>query len=312
MRSRWKLPVQDLRVSTYIVPTETPESDGTLQWQRTVVVLVNLKAGGKESIGYTYADEATATLIHCSLAQLVIGEDALDIPAIWAKLRHRLRNLGRPGIVSMAIAAIDNSLWDLKAKLLDLPLALLLGRVRDGVPVYGSGGFTSYSIDHLQKQLGGWAAKGIKMVKMKVGGMPLAEDVRRVEASGVEMLHVDIMDGHFVPNFTMGTPITEALRRSTKLRLDHHLMIEDPDTYAPVFIRAGATSVSVHYEVCRNLDRTLNMIRELGAQAGVVINPHTDPMLLRWVLLLGPRLRGHACRLLQWRQLRLRLLRPRR
>lgn len=114
--------------------------------------------------------------------------------------------------------------------------------------------------------------------------MRLGEDVRRVEAAGVRMLHVDIMDGHFVPNFTMGTPITESLRRHTKLKLDHHLMIEDPDTYAPIFIHAGATSVSVHYEVCRNLDRTLNVIRELGAQAGVVINPHTDPGLLRWVL----------------------------
>ena len=182
MRSRWKVPVQDLRVSTYIIPTETPESDGTLQWQHTVVVLVSLEAGGKEGIGYTYGDEATAILIHSSLAKLVIGEDALDIPAIWAKLRHQIRNLGRPGIVSMAIAAIDNSLWDLKAKLLDLPLAVLLGRVREGVPVYGSGGFTSYSVDHLQKQLGAWAAKGIRMVKMKVGTHP-EEDVNRVRAA---------------------------------------------------------------------------------------------------------------------------------
>jgi ribulose-phosphate 3-epimerase len=112
----------------------------------------------------------------------------------------------------------------------------------------------------------------------------LGEDVRRLERASVEMLHVDIMDGHFVPNFTMGTPITESLRRFTSLGLDHHLMIEDPDTYAPVFIQAGATSVSVHYEVCRNLDRTVHMIQEHGARAGVVINPHTDAMLLKNVL----------------------------
>ncbi len=98
------------------------------------------------------------------------------------------------------------------------------------------------------------------------------------------MLHVDIMDGHFVPNFTMGTPITEALRRFTGLKLDHHLMIEDPDTYAPIFIKAGADCVSVHYEVCRNLDRTLHMIQDHGAKAGVVINPHTPVMLLQNVL----------------------------
>jgi ribulose-phosphate 3-epimerase len=112
----------------------------------------------------------------------------------------------------------------------------------------------------------------------------LGDDIRRVEPAGITMLHVDIMDGHFVPNFTMGTPVTESLRRFTSLKLDHHLMIEDPDTYAPIFIQAGATSVSVHYEVCRNLNRTLHMIQDLGAEAGVVINPHTDAMLLKHVL----------------------------
>jgi L-alanine-DL-glutamate epimerase-like enolase superfamily enzyme len=182
MGSHWKIPIQDLRVSTYIIPTESPESDGTLEWNRTVLVLVTTKAGGQLGIGYTYADESTAALIHRTLATHVIGRNALDIPAIWASLRHHIRNLGRPGIASMAIAAIDNSLWDLKAKLLDLPLATLLGRVRDGVPVYGSGGFTSYSIDRLQKQLGDWARRGIKMVKMKVGTHP-KEDIDRVRAA---------------------------------------------------------------------------------------------------------------------------------
>jgi ribulose-phosphate 3-epimerase len=112
----------------------------------------------------------------------------------------------------------------------------------------------------------------------------LGADVQRVAEAGVRMIHVDIMDGHFVPNFTMGTPITEALRRGTQLKLDHHLMIEDPDTYAPVFIKAGADCVSVHYEVCRNLDRTLHMIQDHGALAGVVINPHTPVLLLENVL----------------------------
>jgi ribulose-phosphate 3-epimerase len=112
----------------------------------------------------------------------------------------------------------------------------------------------------------------------------LGEEIRRVEEAGAQMIHVDIMDGHFVPNFTMGTPITESIRRFTHVKLDHHLMIEDPDTYAPIFIKAGADCVSVHQEVCRNLDRTLHMIREHGAKAGVVINPATPVQQLENVL----------------------------
>jgi ribulose-phosphate 3-epimerase len=114
--------------------------------------------------------------------------------------------------------------------------------------------------------------------------MRLGEEIRCVEQAGAQMIHVDIMDGHFVPNFTMGTPITESIRRSTNVKLDHHLMIEDPDTYAPIFIKAGADCVSVHYEVSRNLDRTLHMIQEHGAKAGVVINPATPVILLENVL----------------------------
>jgi ribulose-phosphate 3-epimerase len=112
----------------------------------------------------------------------------------------------------------------------------------------------------------------------------LGEEIRCVEQAGAHMIHVDIMDGHFVPNLTMGPPVTESLRKATKLKLDHHLMIEDPDTYAPAFIKVGADAVSVHYEACRNLDRTLHMIRDEGAKAGVVINPHTVVDLLDDVL----------------------------
>jgi ribulose-phosphate 3-epimerase len=112
----------------------------------------------------------------------------------------------------------------------------------------------------------------------------LGEQVKQLEAVGCHMLHVDVMDGHFVPNLTLGPPVVESLRKVTRLKLDVHLMIEDPDKFAPVFIKAGADQVSVHQEVCRNLDRTLHMIREEGARAGVVINPATPVSLLDEVL----------------------------
>ena len=112
----------------------------------------------------------------------------------------------------------------------------------------------------------------------------LAEEIARVERGGATMLHVDVMDGHFVPNLTLGPPVVESIRKITHSRLDVHLMIEDPDRYAPVFIQAGADQISVHQEVCRNLDRTLRMIHDEGALAGVVINPATPVAMLSEVL----------------------------
>ena len=112
----------------------------------------------------------------------------------------------------------------------------------------------------------------------------LAEEIARVERGGATMLHVDVMDGHFVPNLTLGPPVVESIRKVTRLRLDVHLMIEDPDRYAPIFIQAGADQISVHQEACRHLDRTLRMIREEGALAGVVINPATPVSMLAEVL----------------------------
>ena len=174
--------IERLDVSVYTVPTETPESDGTLEWDKTTLVLVNAHAGGVTSLGYSYADSATAALVRDKLADVVVGCDAFATGACWQAMVASIRNLGRPGIASMAIAAVDNALWDLKARLLGLPLVALLGAVRDAVPVYGSGGFTSYSIAQLQRQLGGWRDDGIPMVKMKVGRAP-QEDVARVGAA---------------------------------------------------------------------------------------------------------------------------------
>lgn len=166
-------------VSVYTVPTDAPESDGTLAWDATTLVLVQIEAGGCNGLGYSYADAATATLIRDTLAGVVEGRNALDIAGTWAAMIAAIRNLGRPGIASMAIAAVDNALWDSKARLLDLSLLDLLGAVRESIPVYGSGGFTSYTDQQLVDQLGGWVDSGIGMVKMKVGREP-QRDVARV------------------------------------------------------------------------------------------------------------------------------------
>ncbi len=176
------IPIARIEVSTYTVPTDFPESDGTLQWNSTTLVLVEAHASNKAGLGYTYADAATAILIRDTLAKTVEGQNALAPAASWNAMVARTRNLGRPGMVSMAISAVDIALWDLKARLLNIPLLTLLGAARESVPIYGSGGFTSYSVKQLQGQLSGWAEQGIRRVKMKIGRDAKA-DIRRVAAA---------------------------------------------------------------------------------------------------------------------------------
>lgn len=171
-----------LDVSAYRIPTDYPEADGTLAWDSTTLVVVEATGGGQRGIGLTYANAATARLVREDLADVVVGIDALAVTAAWEAMVHTIRNLGRPGVASMAIAAVDAALWDLKAKLLDMPLVTLLGKVRDAVPVYGSGGFTSYPLERLRDQLGGWVAEGIPRVKMKIGTHP-EHDLDRVRAA---------------------------------------------------------------------------------------------------------------------------------
>ena len=176
-------PIEKLAVYTYTIPTDLPESDGTLEWDSTTIVIVESLAGGETGLGYTYASHAAAALITEKLAPTVYGMNALDIPAAWDAMVRSIRNLGRPGICSMAIAAVDNALWDLKAKLLGLPLVSLLGKLRDRVSAYGSGGFTSYSDKQLQQQFRGWVEReGLRKVKMKVG-RDAARDPERVRAA---------------------------------------------------------------------------------------------------------------------------------
>jgi ribulose-phosphate 3-epimerase len=115
----------------------------------------------------------------------------------------------------------------------------------------------------------------------------LAGEIASVERAGATILHLDVMDGHFVPSITIGQPVVESIRKATRLHLDCHLMVDRPERYAKSFIDAGANSVSVHYEACRHLDATLRMIKDAGAMAGVVLNPATPVAMLENVLELA-------------------------
>jgi L-alanine-DL-glutamate epimerase-like enolase superfamily enzyme len=184
------VPIKKLNVSAYKIPTDAPEADGTIQWNSTTLVLVELEAGNKTGIGYTYADEATAFFIDRSLKELVVHQNALDIQGINSFLTKQIRNSGTCGITMMAISAIDNALWDLKAKIFDVPLCKLIGQVKESMFIYGSGGFTSYNKKQLQQQFSNWAEQGIQYMKMKVGTHP-EKDVQRVKDAR-EVLNDDV------------------------------------------------------------------------------------------------------------------------
>lgn len=156
----------------YTVPTDTPEADGTFSWESTSMVLVELACGETRGLGYTYADRGTAAAAHKLFHDVVLHSDPLRHAETRQQMLRHIRNLGEMGIAMMAVAAIDNALWDLCARLAGLPLVSLLGQVRTSIPVYGSGGFTTYTDKQLSDQLGGWAEKGFANVKMKIGTHP--------------------------------------------------------------------------------------------------------------------------------------------
>ncbi len=185
--------VDELAVSAYEIPTDEPESDGTLEWDSTTLVLVEASGGGQTGLGFTYADASAARLIESKLADVVKGHDVLSPQSAWAEMNHTLRNLGQQALSAMAISAVDIALWDLKAKLLGVALADLLGRFHTRVPVYGSGGFTSYSNEKLAEQLSGWVEQDIQRVKMKVGRDAKADPgrvraARQAIGDGVELM----------------------------------------------------------------------------------------------------------------------------
>jgi L-alanine-DL-glutamate epimerase-like enolase superfamily enzyme len=179
--------ISRLQVRVYRIPTDRPEADGTFKWDSTTVVLVEAFAqSGDCGLGFSYTSMAAANLIGDLLSEAVVGSPVDDVGAAWERMVRAVRNAGRPGIASTAISAVDTALWDLKARVAGQPLYKLLGPRRHRVPLYGSGGFTTYSEKELAEQLAAWVKQGITRVKMKVGkdwGTATQEDLQRVKAA---------------------------------------------------------------------------------------------------------------------------------
>jgi L-alanine-DL-glutamate epimerase-like enolase superfamily enzyme len=181
--SRLGAAVEDVSAAAYTVPTDAPEADGTWHWDRTTLVVVRVRAGGEVGLGYTYGPVAVCGLVTDVLAPQVVGLDAADVPAAAIRAAACVRNIGRDGAAALAASALDTALWDLKARLAGLPLHRLLGRVREQVPVYGSGGFTTYDDQQLTDQLHGWLDEGCRWVKIKIAedaGARVERDVQRI------------------------------------------------------------------------------------------------------------------------------------
>jgi L-alanine-DL-glutamate epimerase-like enolase superfamily enzyme len=163
--------IDSVHASVYKVLTESPEADGTLAWNSTTMVLVRVRAAdGTTGTGWTYGAPACARIVEDTLAEILRGRDPMDVPGTFDAMVKAVRDIGRPGVVGYAISAVDVALWDLKARILGLPLHRLLGALRESVPVYGSGGFTTYDEDELVDQVLRWVqGQGIDRVKIKIG-----------------------------------------------------------------------------------------------------------------------------------------------
>jgi L-alanine-DL-glutamate epimerase-like enolase superfamily enzyme len=186
-------PVTAVHAAAYTIPADAPESDGTFAWDRTTLVVVEVDGAGERGLGYTYGDASIGGIAAGVLAKAVEGVDALDTGAAHSKAAAALRNIGRTGPGAMALSALDVALHDLKARVIGVPLWRMLGAVRDRVPIYGSGGFTSYDDAQLHDQLAGWVGDGIPRVKMKVGRDPDRDEHRLDVARGAVGDGVELM-----------------------------------------------------------------------------------------------------------------------
>ncbi|MDQ6783187.1 MAG: mandelate racemase [Actinomycetota bacterium] len=236
--------VTGLTVSAYTIPTDQPEADGTLAWDQTSLVLVKASDVTCEGVGWTYADPGAVAVINEHLAPVAVGRDPADVPAVAEEMARAVRNIGRPGLAACAISAVDIALWDLKARRAGLSLTDLLGRARASVPIYGSGGFTTYDDTTTCAQLTTWVQDwGIPRVKIKIGqgwGSDPARDLARVALArktiGPDVeLYVDANGGY---------DTKQAVRVGRAMAAEHHVTwFEEPvssdDLAGLARVRAG-------------------------------------------------------------------------
>ncbi|WP_214106332.1 enolase C-terminal domain-like protein [Acrocarpospora catenulata] len=303
-------PIGGVEAAVYTVPTDRPEADGTLDWDRTTMVLVHTVAGGQRGIGWTYGPAACASVVVGELAPVVCGMDVFDIPAALAAMVRRIRNAGRTGVAGYAVSAVETSLWDLKARLLGLPLCSLLGQARPELPVYGSGGFTSYSDEVLQEQLIGW--KDLPRVKIKIGRGRDLDRVRLARATlgpGTELF----VDANGAYSAKEAIRIAHAMDDQDVRWFEEPVSSDDPDGLRQVrdAIRADVAAGEYGCDLtafarltgavdCLQIDVTRcggvlewQRAAALAAAAGLQVSAHCAPGLHRHVALSVPNVR-HA------------------
>lgn len=259
---RAQIPIRSICARGYTIPTDAPEADGTYAWRETTLVVVTVEAGGGTGLGYTYSAGAIVALAAGRLAETLRGQDAFDIPGCHRLMLNAVRNLGRSGLAATAISALDAALWDLKARLLDVPLAALLGRARTQVPIYGSGGFTNYDDAQLTRQVGSWVERdGCRAVKIKIGSDP-SDDPRRVRvakgAIGDASLFVDANGAYSVKQSLGMAKIFAA--ESDVAWLEEPVSSDDLDGMSQVRAAAPAGMDVAAGEYCYNTDDVRHML----------------------------------------------------
>lgn len=260
--------IDSVHARAYRIPTETqPESDGTFEWSATTLVVVEIGAGGEHGLGYTYGDASIAHLVNGTLADVVRGCDALATAECDAALYEKIRNDGRCGLTVMAISAIDIALWDLKGKVLGVPVCTLLGAARERVPVYGSGGFTSYTPRELSEHMARWVhAMGIPRAKMKIGREP-ERDPERVAVARKAIGR----DAQLFVDANGAYGVKEALAMADRLAEENVCWYEEPVWHrdlpgnAAVRARAPAIMEISNGEYGYTRDDFLAIVRERAA-----------------------------------------------